>query len=84
MSGLRAVLCLDEEENRSLSGRREAASLKTRFLDALMRNDAADVTRILRTTSIDIDTVLDVEDRDMVLASYKQGNSWKQHNSCFF
>lgn len=73
MSGLRAVLCLDEEENRSVSGRREAASLKTRFLDALMRNDAADIARILRTTSIDIDTVLDVEDRDMVLASYKQG-----------
>ncbi|XP_056335869.1 ankyrin repeat and SOCS box protein 4 [Danio aesculapii] len=73
MSGLRAVLGLDEEENRSQSRRDAASLLKARFLDALMRNDAAEVAKILRTTSIDIDTVLDVEDRDMVLASYKQG-----------
>lgn len=77
MSRPRAVLGSAEEDNRTLS-RREAADnnlLKARFLEALTRNDAVEVTKILRSTSIDIDTVLDVEDRDMILASYKQGNS---------
>ena len=48
--------------------------LKSRFLAALQRNDAAEVEKLLRTTNIDIDTVFDVEDNSMVLASYKQGN----------
>uniref|UniRef100_A0A4W4HCP6 SOCS box domain-containing protein n=1 Tax=Electrophorus electricus TaxID=8005 RepID=A0A4W4HCP6_ELEEL len=47
--------------------------LKAKFLEALQRNDAAEVEKLLRTTNIDIDTVFDVEDRSMVLASYKQG-----------
>ncbi len=83
MSRPRAVLVLAEEDNRSLS-RREDNLLKPRFLEALTRNDAVEVAKILRTTSIDIDTVLDVEDRDMILASYKQGNSCWRHNSRSF
>lgn len=75
MSGPRAVLGLVEEDDRDLSRREAVNRLKTRFLEALTRNDAAEVAKILRTTSIDIDAVLDVEDRDMILASYKQGNS---------
>lgn len=76
MSGRpRAVLGLEEEDNRTLSRREADNLLKTRFLEALTRNDAVEVAKILRSTSIDIDTVLDVEDRDMILASYKQGNS---------
>ncbi|XP_060798035.1 ankyrin repeat and SOCS box protein 4 [Neoarius graeffei] len=47
--------------------------MKPRFLSALQHNDAAEVDEILRTTNIDIDTVFDVEDRNRVLASYKQG-----------
>ncbi|KAI2652837.1 Ankyrin repeat and SOCS box protein 4 [Labeo rohita] len=74
MSGRpRAVLGLEEEDNRTLSRREADNLLKTRFLEALTRNDAVEVAKILRSTSIDIDTVLDVEDRDMILASYKQG-----------
>lgn len=76
MSGPRAVLGLAEEDDREDLSRREAARLlKARFLEALMRDDAAEVSKILRTTSIDIDAVLDVEDRDMTLASYKKGNN---------
>ncbi|XP_017548344.1 ankyrin repeat and SOCS box protein 4 isoform X1 [Pygocentrus nattereri] len=56
------------------SRRSEAVQqLKSRFLEALKRNDAAEVEKFLRTTNIDIDTVLDVKDTSMVLASYKQG-----------
>ncbi|KAL2080275.1 hypothetical protein ACEWY4_024068 [Coilia grayii] len=47
--------------------------LKARFLRALQENDAEEVETILDTTSIDIDTVFEVEDQNMVLASYKQG-----------
>ncbi|XP_056105420.1 ankyrin repeat and SOCS box protein 4 isoform X2 [Rhinichthys klamathensis goyatoka] len=73
MSGPRAVLDLAEEDDRDLSRREATELLKTRFLEALKRDDAAEVSKIIRTTSIDIDAVLDVEDRDMTLASYKQG-----------
>lgn len=85
MNRPRAVLGLSEEDNQTLSRRERADNiLKARFLEALTRNDAAEVAKILRTTSIEIDTVLDVEDRDMILASYKQGNSCWQHNSRSF
>lgn len=47
--------------------------LKARFLDALQRNDGRAVADILHTSDLDVDTVLDVEDHSMVLASYKQG-----------
>ncbi|KAF4100401.1 ankyrin repeat and SOCS box protein 4 isoform X2 [Onychostoma macrolepis] len=74
MSRPRAVVGLAEEDNQTLSGREAADNLlKARFLEALTRNDAVEVAKILRTTSFDLDTVLDVEDRDMILASYKQG-----------
>ncbi|KAG5265006.1 hypothetical protein AALO_G00260410 [Alosa alosa] len=54
--------------------REEAAKqLKANFLRALQENDAEEVKRILHTASIDIDTVFEVEDNNMVLASYKQG-----------
>lgn len=56
-------------------GPRPAADrrLKQQFLDALRANDAQEVTRILRTGKLDIDTVMEVDDPSMVLASYKQG-----------
>ncbi|XP_051949246.1 ankyrin repeat and SOCS box protein 4 isoform X1 [Xyrauchen texanus] len=74
MSGPRAVLGLQQEDNDQALSRQQAGTrLKARFLEALKRNDAAEVTKILRTTNIDIDTVLDVEDCDKVLASYKKG-----------
>ncbi|XP_056255972.1 ankyrin repeat and SOCS box protein 4 [Seriola aureovittata] len=47
--------------------------LKQKFLEALQANDAQEVLRILHTSKLDIDTVLEVEDPSMVLASYKQG-----------
>ncbi|XP_056875997.1 LOW QUALITY PROTEIN: ankyrin repeat and SOCS box protein 4 [Takifugu flavidus] len=47
--------------------------LKQQFLDALRANNAQEVTRILHTGKLDIDTVMEVDDPSMVLASYKQG-----------
>ncbi|XP_077447436.1 LOW QUALITY PROTEIN: ankyrin repeat and SOCS box protein 4 [Stigmatopora argus] len=47
--------------------------LKRRYLEALQSNDTREVLRILRTEKLDIDTVLEVDDPNMVLASYKQG-----------
>ncbi|XP_061112256.1 ankyrin repeat and SOCS box protein 4 [Conger conger] len=47
--------------------------LKERFLQALQHDDDQEVRRILHTTNIDIDTVLEVEDKNMILASYKKG-----------
>ncbi|XP_042363071.1 ankyrin repeat and SOCS box protein 4 [Plectropomus leopardus] len=47
--------------------------LKRQFLEALQANNAQEVLRILHTRKLDIDTVLEVEDPSMMLASYKQG-----------
>ncbi|KAI3358493.1 hypothetical protein L3Q82_014910, partial [Scortum barcoo] len=47
--------------------------LKQQFLEAVKANNAQEVLQILRTGKLDIDTVLEVEDPGMVLASYKQG-----------
>lgn len=52
--------------------------LKQQFLDALRANNAQEVMRILHTGKLDIDTVMEVDDPSMVLASYKQG---KQTNT---
>ncbi len=59
MSRPRAVLGLAEEDNRSLLRLEASDNLqKPRFLEALTRNDTVEVAKILRTTSVDIDTVL--------------------------
>ncbi|CAB1350742.1 unnamed protein product, partial [Coregonus sp. 'balchen'] len=48
--------------------------IKARFLEALQTNNTGEVPEILYTTNMDIHTVLlEVEDKRMVLASYKQG-----------
>ncbi|XP_019724422.1 ankyrin repeat and SOCS box protein 4 [Hippocampus comes] len=47
--------------------------LKQRYLDALQTNNAEEVLWILHIKKLDIDTVLEVDDPSMVLASYKQG-----------
>ncbi|XP_038550675.1 ankyrin repeat and SOCS box protein 4 [Micropterus salmoides] len=47
--------------------------LKQQFLEALQANNAQQVLQILHSGKLDIDTVLEVEDPSMVLASYKQG-----------
>lgn len=52
--------------------------LKQQFLDALRANNTQGVMRILHARKLDIDTVMEVDDPSMVLASYKQG---KQTNT---
>uniref|UniRef100_A0A3Q3KJ68 SOCS box domain-containing protein n=2 Tax=Monopterus albus TaxID=43700 RepID=A0A3Q3KJ68_MONAL len=83
---LRALPGSLREVMEELSPRQLAVKqLKRRFLQALQANNAQEVQQILHTGKLDIDTVLEVEDPSMVLASYKQGywlpgykleNSW--------
>ncbi|XP_036947869.1 ankyrin repeat and SOCS box protein 4 isoform X3 [Acanthopagrus latus] len=47
--------------------------LKQQFLEALQADNAQEVLQILHTGKLDVDTVLEVDDPGMVLASYKQG-----------
>uniref|UniRef100_UPI0037E892A6 ankyrin repeat and SOCS box protein 4-like n=1 Tax=Semicossyphus pulcher TaxID=241346 RepID=UPI0037E892A6 len=57
-----------------LSPRRLALKqLKLQFQEALQTNDAQQVLHILHSGKLDINTVLEVDDPGMVLASYKQG-----------
>ncbi|XP_062899885.1 ankyrin repeat and SOCS box protein 4 isoform X1 [Mobula hypostoma] len=51
----------------------DAKTLKATFFQALLNNDYTNLKEILRQKKIDVDTVFEVEDEDMVLASYKQG-----------
>lgn len=55
------------------SGQLAVKKLKQQFLEALQANNAQGVLDILHIGKLDIDTVLEVEDPSMVLASYKQG-----------
>lgn len=47
--------------------------LKEQFTVALQTNNTEEVLQILHTGKLDIDTVLEVDDPSMILASYKQG-----------
>lgn len=50
-----------------------AKIVKRNFLEALKSNDFGKLKAILIQRQIDVDTVFEVEDENMVLASYKQG-----------
>ncbi|MBN3298090.1 ASB4 protein, partial [Amia calva] len=50
-----------------------ARVLKESFLQALQCNDFEKVRDILQNSAVDINTVFEVEDKNMILASYKQG-----------
>lgn len=50
-----------------------AKLLKKIFLKALKSNDFEKVEAMLSQKEIDVDTVFEVEDEKMVMASYKQG-----------
>ncbi|KAM9391141.1 ankyrin repeat and SOCS box protein 4 isoform 2-T2 [Salvelinus alpinus] len=78
---VRAVVTPEEEKGQwameeLLTPRQQTArQIKARFLEALQTNNVTEVLEILYTTNLDIDTVLEVEDKRMVLASYKQGGN---------
>lgn len=61
--------CMEKLSPRQLA----VKQLKEKFLKALQENNAEEVLQILNTGKLDIDTVLEVEDPSMLLASYKQG-----------
>lgn len=50
-----------------------AKLVKKNFLEAIKSNDFRKLETILIQKQIDVDTVFEVEDENMVLASYKQG-----------
>lgn len=58
--------------------------LKEQFLDALRANNAREVMRVLHTGKLDIDTVMEVDDPSMVLASYKQGKRTRPNNALLY
>lgn len=49
--------------------------VKKNFLEALKSNDFEKLEAILTQRQIDVDTVFEVEDENMILASYKQGKN---------
>lgn len=54
-----------------------AKQLKKDFLKALQSNDYRTLEEFLNQKQIDVDTVFEVEDENLVLASYKQGKKKK-------
>lgn len=54
-----------------------AKLVKRNFLEALKSNDFGKLKAILIQRQIDVDTVFEVEDENMVLASYKQGKTYR-------
>ncbi|XP_030267258.1 ankyrin repeat and SOCS box protein 4 [Sparus aurata] len=67
--GLSFSELMDELSPRQLA----VKQLKLQFLEALQADHAQEVLQILHTGKLDIDTVLEVDDPSMILASYKQG-----------
>lgn len=56
-----------------------AKLVKRNFLEALKSNDFGKLKAILIQRQIDVDTVFEVEDENMILASYKQGKDFRDH-----
>lgn len=54
-----------------------AKLLKKAFLEALQSNDYKTLEELLIHKQIDVDTVFEVEDENLLLASYKQGKTTK-------
>lgn len=54
-----------------------AKLVKRNFLEAVKSNDFGKLKAILIQRQIDVDTVFEVEDENMVLASYKQGKNYR-------
>lgn len=48
---------------------------KKTFLEALKSNDYKTMEDLLLEKQIDVDTVFEVEDENLILASYKQGKT---------
>uniref|UniRef100_A0A5F8GZD6 Uncharacterized protein n=1 Tax=Monodelphis domestica TaxID=13616 RepID=A0A5F8GZD6_MONDO len=60
-------------EGTESTARASTKSTKKTFLEALKANDFGKLKALLVQRKIDVDTVFEVEDENMVLASYKQG-----------
>lgn len=59
-----------------------AKLMKKAFLEALQSNDYRTLEELLAQKQIDVDTVFEVEDENLLLASYKQGKKPWQCFSC--
>lgn len=71
----------EEGENTERKITRAAAAklVKKAFLEALKSNDFETLEELLSQKKIDVDTVFEVEDENLILASYKQGNCGSIH-----
>lgn len=68
-------------ENTEAKMTRAAAAklVKKAFLEALKSNDFETLEELLTQKKIDVDTVFEVEDENLILASYKQGKCGSIH-----
>lgn len=57
----------------------DAKLVKKAFLEALKSNDFETLEELLSQKKIDVDTVFEVEDENLILASYKQGKCGSIH-----
>lgn len=72
--------CKEGENTESKMTRNAAAKLvKKAFLEALKSNDYETLEELLNQKKIDVDTVFEVEDENLILASYKQGKRGSTH-----
>ncbi|CAJ0963185.1 unnamed protein product [Ranitomeya imitator] len=65
---------MDAEPGQRCTRTLENQLLKETFLHALQANDYVTVENILNEGKIDVDTVFEVDDEGLVLASYKSGH----------
>lgn len=72
-----------EGENTEGKITRAAAAklVKKAFLEALKSNDFETLEELLSQKKIDVDTVFEVEDENLILASYKQGKCGSIHQT---
>lgn len=72
-----------EEENteRKITQATAAELVKKAFFEALKSNDFETLEELLNQKKIDVDTVFEVEDENLILASYKQGKRGSIHQT---
>lgn len=68
-----------ENTERKMTRNAAARLVKKAFLEALKSNDYETLEELLNQKKIDVDTVFEVEDENLILASYKQGKHGSTH-----
>lgn len=70
-----------ENTERKITRATAAKLVKKAFFEALKSNDFETLEELLSQKKIDVDTVFEVEDENLILASYKQGKHGSIHQT---